>query len=284
MLVKDLLEVHRADLTPAERKLVPFLQDESLVIEFQSITKLADAADVSTPTIIRLARKLGFDGFPTLQKAIRDEVAERIKQPLAKLEAQVPAGRDDHLVHGFAQKVMENLNQTIGQLDYAMFDEVAGLLADVNNDLYLMGGRITRSNAHYFFNHLQIIRPNVMQVSSSPSVWPQTVLDMDERSVLIIFDIRRYEKELEKLSSIVAKQGARIILFTDQWGSPIERFAHHRFRTMVEAPSSWDSTIAMNFVVEAMIAKVQQLSPEQSSERIKDIEKMIGATEIFRRT
>ena len=117
MLVKDLLEVHRADLTPAERKLVPFLQDESLVIEFQSITKLADAADVSTPTIIRLARKLGFDGFPTLQKAIRDEVAERIKQPLAKLEAQVPAGRDDHLVHGFAQKVMENFISDLSQLE-----------------------------------------------------------------------------------------------------------------------------------------------------------------------
>lgn len=284
MLVKDLLEERRADLTPAERKLVPFLQDESLVIEFQSITKLADAAEVSTPTVIRLARKLGFDGFPALQKAIRDEVAQRIKQPLAKLQAQVPNEWGDHILHGFAQKMMENLNQTIAQMDYAMFDEVAGVLADTRNHLYLMGGRITRSNAHYFFNHLQIIRPNVELVSSSPSVWPQTVLDMDERSVLVIFDIRRYEKELEKLSGIVAQQGARIILFTDQWGSPIERYAHHRFRTMVEVPSSWDSTIAMNFIVEAMIAKVQHLSAEQSSERLKEIERMIGATEIFRRT
>ena len=61
VLVGDLLEQHKAELTPAERRLVPFLKSDSLVIELQSITKLADAAEVSTPTVIRLARKLGFE-------------------------------------------------------------------------------------------------------------------------------------------------------------------------------------------------------------------------------
>ncbi|MGI9510241.1 MAG: MurR/RpiR family transcriptional regulator [Geminicoccaceae bacterium] len=281
MLVRDLVRQHRSNLTAAERRIVPFLQDDSLVIELQSITKLADAASVSTPTVIRLARKLGFDGFPDLQNAIRSELAERIKQPLAKLEAQLPSAHQDHIVTSFAQRAVDNLNQTIGMLDFQMFDDVAKLLAQSDRHLFLLGGRITRSSADHFFNHLQIIRPNVSLLSSSPSVWPQTVLDMDHASVLIIFDIRRYQKELERLSELAAGQGAEIILFTDQWGSPIERFSGHCFRTTVEAPSSWDSTIAINFLVEAMIAEVQKQLSDLSADRILEMERMIGETKLF---
>ena len=281
-LVRDLLEHHKAELTPAERRLVPFLKDDSLVLELRSITNLAEAANVSTPTVIRLARKLGFGGFPSLHNAIREELAERIKKPLAKLKVQASASPEDHLVNGFAHQVMRNLNGTISQLDHDVFDDVANLLSDWGNKLYLTGGRITRSNADYFFNHLQIIRPNVTLLGASPSVWPQSVLDMDQTSVLIIIDIRRYEKELEKLAGLAESQGARIILFTDQWGSPIEKLSHRCFRTMVEAPSSWDSTIAINFLIETMIAQIQKLTPKRSSERIREMEKVIGVTNIFR--
>ncbi|MEK6248526.1 MAG: hypothetical protein N2C12_10135, partial [Planctomycetales bacterium] len=81
---------------------MPFLKDDSLVLELRSITNLAEAANVSTPTVIRLARKLGFGGFPSLHNAIREELAERIKKPLAKLKVQASASPEDHLVNGFA--------------------------------------------------------------------------------------------------------------------------------------------------------------------------------------
>ena len=284
LLVRDLIEQHKSEFTPAERRLVPYLRDDSLVIELRSITDLAQAANVSTPTVIRLARKLGFHGFPDMQNAIRSELAERIKQPLAKIEAEGPKGNADHITNRFALQVVENVNRTIGQLDYDMFDQVAEILADPKYKIYLRGGKISQSSAYHFFNHLQIIRPNVRMLGASPSVWPQTLLDMDQESVLILFDIRRYEKEIERLALLAASQGVKIVLFTDQWGSPIERIAHSCFRSMVEAPSSWDSTIAINLLIDALIAQIQILRPEQSSERIKEMERMIGVAEIFRKT
>ena len=148
--------------------------------------------------------------------------------------------------------------------------------------LHLLGGRITRSNAHYFFNHLQIIRPQVFLLDSSPSVWPQSLLDMGAHSALVIFDIRRYEKELEKLASLAVAQGVSILLFTDVWGSPIEPYASVCFRAAVEVPSSWDSTLAINLLVEALIAEVQSRRSVSSAERISALEKTIGESKIFR--
>ncbi|SMX27497.1 DNA-binding transcriptional repressor RpiR [Pelagimonas phthalicica] len=278
-LVGDLIRDKQSELTGAERRLTAVLLDDSLVPGLQSVTKLAESAEVSTPTIIRLARKLGFEGFPDFQNAIREEIAARMKEPLAKLE-EPSSANSDHIVSRFALAVSRNINATIDRLDPEEFDRVAAALADPNRALYVLGGRITRSNAHYFFNHLQIIRPNVHLLDSSPSVWPQSLLDMDERATLIVFDIRRYEKELERLASLVVGQGANIVLFTDQWGSPIEKYAAHTFRSLVEVPSSWDSTLSINFLIEALVAAIQALHP--STDRITALEEMIGESRIFR--
>ncbi|WGW04727.1 MurR/RpiR family transcriptional regulator [Tropicibacter oceani] len=279
-LIRDMLRDQQANLTAAERRLSATLLDDSLVAGLQSITRLAESAEVSTASVVRLARKLGFEGFSDFQNAIRDEVAARVKQPLAKLETTDVAGHCDHIISRFARAMSRNINATIDRLDVDEFEQVTDLLADPKRHIYLMGGRITRSNANYFFNHLQIIRPGVSLLDASPSVWPQSLLDMDENATLVVFDIRRYEKQLERLAKLVTQQGGNIVLFTDQWGSPIETYAAYCFRSMVEAPSSWDSTLAINFLIEALIAGIQARS--SGNDRIAALEQMIGAARIFR--
>ena len=280
-LIRDRLQERQADLTAAERRLTALLQGDTMVAGLQSITRLAEQAGVSTPTVIRLARKLGFDGFPAMQDAIREEVAARIKAPLAKLEPVPPGAARGHIVARFAEAAVTNLNRTLERLDLAEFDRAADLLADPARDLHLLGGRITRSNAHHLYNHLQIVRPRVHLLDASPSVWPQALLDVGERSTLVLFDIRRYEKEIERLAGLAVGQGAAIVLLTDVWGSPVERHAAVTLRAAVEVPSSWDSTLGLAFLAEALIAEVQRRAEASGANRIAALERTIGGTRLF---
>lgn len=282
-IVKERIQDRQGELTPAECQLADVLLRDYPVAGLHSITKFAEAAGVSTPTVIRLARKLGFDGFPELQAALRDEASAQIKQPILKREGW-PAGRKDSpAFRDFAEAVFDNLNHTIERLDPKSFDAIARCLSDPKRQVVLLGGRITRSNADYFFNHLQIIRPGVTLLSQSPNVWPQYVLDMGPKTVLVVFDIRRYEADLAKLAALAKERGAVIVLFTDQWGSPISKLADHVVNAMVEVPSSWDSTIAINLIVEALVAEVQARRGKVSRERIETLEEMFRATRIFRK-
>ncbi len=282
-IVKDQIQDLQAELTPAERQVVECLMRDYPVAGLQSITKLAGAAGVSTPTVIRLARKLGYDGFPALQGALREEAAAQIKQPILKNEGW-PQGRGDSpAFQGFAKAVFENLNGTIERLDPKTFNAVGARLSSPKRKIYLSGGRITRSNADYLFNHLQIIRPGVTLLSQSPNVWPQVILDMDKSAVLVLFDIRRYERDLAKLAGLAKDRGAEIVLFTDQWGSPVSKLADHVFNAMVEVPSSWDSTLSINLIVEALIAEVQRRRWGAAKDRIEALEDMFKSTRIFRR-
>lgn len=282
-IVKDLLHDRKADLTPAERLLSDSLLRDYPVAGLQSITRLAEAAGVSTPTVIRLARKLGFDGYPEMQAALREEASAQIKRPILKREGWPRGQRGSPAFHDFAEAVFDNLTHTIERLDPKTFDAVARCLADPERKIVLSGGRITRSNADYFFNHLQIIRPGVTLLSQSPNVWPQFLLDMGPDSVLVIFDIRRYERDLGKLAQLARDKGAVIVLLTDQWGSPISRIADHSFNAAVEVPSSWDSTLAINLIVEALIAEVQAQRWDTSKDRIESLEEMFRATRLFRK-
>jgi DNA-binding MurR/RpiR family transcriptional regulator len=269
-------------LTRSERQLASVLLQDYPMGGLQSITKLAAAAKVSTPTVIRMARKLGFDGFPALQDALREEVAAQIKKPISKRDAWMADASAEHPLNRFAGAVASNIRHTLDRIDIGVFDAVASLLANPKRDIYVAGGRITRSTADYLFNHLQIIRPHVTELGNSSNVWPQYLLDMDEQSVLVVFDIRRYESHLEKLACLASDRGAKVVLFTDQWGSPITRTADYAFNSLVEAPSSWDSTIAIMLIVEALIAEVQTTRWEESKERIEDLESMFNSTRLFR--
>ena len=171
LIVKEIIQDKTADLTPSERRLADVLLRDYPVAGLHSITKFAEAAEVSTPTVIRLARKLGYAGYPELQEALRDEASAQIKQPILKREGW-PADRKDSLAfRGFAEAVFDNLSHTIDRLDPKTFDAVAKCLADPKRPIFLSGGRITRSNADYFFNHLQIIRPSASRQTSGPSTF-----------------------------------------------------------------------------------------------------------------
>ena len=281
--VKDRLYDQAGALTPAERQLTSVLMRDYPVGGLQSITKIADAAGVSTPTVIRLARKLGFDGFPELQSAMRDEASAQFKTPIAKRDGWGDAKPVSAAFKAFAEAVFDNLSRTIDRLAPGDLDAISAVLADRQRPVFLSGGRITRSNADYFYNHLQIIRPAVTLLGASPNVWPQYILDMDRSAVLILFDIRRYESDLERLAELAKEREAEIILFTDQWGSPISRLADHVVNAMIEVPSSWDSTLAINLVIEALIAEVQSRVSESASGRIEALEEMFRTTRIFRK-
>lgn len=71
-------------LTRAERQLVDTLTENYPVSGLGSITRIAEAARVSTPTVARTVRKLGFGGFPELQDALRQKLEARMSDPIKK--------------------------------------------------------------------------------------------------------------------------------------------------------------------------------------------------------
>ena len=97
-----------------------------------------------------------------------------------------------------------------------------------------------------------------MHITSNSNAWPHYALDFEPGDVVVIFDVRRYENSTLKLAELANERGAEILLFTDQWMSPISQLATVSFSNQIAAPSAWDSNIVCMLMAEIVIAEVQE--------------------------
>ena len=75
-------------LTPAERRVAEVVLDRPQLVAFGTVADLAEAAASGAATVVRLAGKLGYDGFTGLQASVQHALAgqlrpaaERIREP-----------------------------------------------------------------------------------------------------------------------------------------------------------------------------------------------------------
>ena len=129
---------------------------------------------------------------------------------------------------------------------------------------------------------MQVIRGGLTLVPAS-SIWPHYALNMKAGDVLVVFDIRRYERDILRLAEVAKSKKLTLVLFTDQWGSPIAKHATYSFQSRIEAPSAWDSSVVTLFIIEALIAAAQTAGWAQTKNRMKFLEDLFDQTKMFRK-
>ena len=279
--VAELIRASLSELTRTERKLASSLMANYPVAGLSSITEVANRADVSTPSVLRMAKKLGFSGFPAFQAALRNEVEETLSNPIVKHEQWSRQAPAEHILNRFADTTIDNLSGTLRQIDHKSFDDLSELLIDESRKISVVGGRLTQSIADYFATHLQVVRDRVSLLPATPSQWPHHLLNLKPNDILIIFDVRRYESNLSDLARLADRRGVKIVLFTDQWMSPISSMAIHVFPVRIEAPSGWDSAVVTMFLVEALISAIEGKRWPQTRNRLHELEELFDETRRF---
>lgn len=92
MSLTSIIENTQVRLTDADRKLVSAILSNPTEVSYLSTTDIAERVNVHPATAVRLAKKLGFGGYPELRAYIQADIinnakpAERVRESLAQLE------------------------------------------------------------------------------------------------------------------------------------------------------------------------------------------------------
>ena len=281
--ISDLIHAKLDDLTRAERQLALSVLENYPASGLGPLAALAKGASVSVPTVARMVHKLGYTGYPEFQAALREELKAKVQTPIAKHDTWAEAAPSEHILNRFTDAVIDNIRLTLRQIDPDAFDTACGLMADGARHLYIVGGRITHTLAEYLFLHMQVIRPNLTHVQSTSNTWPHDLLNAAKGDVFVIFDVRRYENNTLRLAEMARARGAKIILMTDQWRSPVHQFADITLSTRIVVPSAWDSGVSTMLLVETMISAIQTLNWSETKTRMEALEEIFDETKLFRK-
>jgi len=256
-------------LTPNERRAAHRLLAEYPMAGLDTAARFGEAAGVSAPTVLRMIAKLGFSSYGAFQDGLKQELAAQRATPLTKGGIR-PAGDP---LDAFALAAIANLRATAENVPREEFDAAVRLIADPRRPLHVLGGRFTDAIAAYMAAHLRVLRPHVQHIEGQPAAWFDRLLDIGKQDVIVLFDIRRYSDDLVVFAERAARQGARIILITDPWLSPISKVARHVLPAHVPAPSVWDSSAGLLLLAEALTAAVAEQS-RVARDRLEALERL----------
>jgi DNA-binding MurR/RpiR family transcriptional regulator len=265
--VVERIRLHVGDMTPSERRIARALLAGPLTIGLESSSRLAERVGVSGPTVSRFAARLGFDNYAAFQAALREDVAARVMSPAEVFRRHVPRTGDDVL--GVAAGTMGvAVEETLAGLSSADFGLAAGLLSEARHVL-VVGGWFSHLLAGYLAAVLREFRPRVREVPPVAGERAAAIADVEKKDVVVAFDFRRYEQDTLEFSTAIHAAGARIVLFTDPWLSPIADIADAVLSARVVGPAPIESLTPTLAVVETLLTAVAERLGEAARHRIE---------------
>jgi len=305
MMVSAQIDAHLPQLTPAERRVAAVVADDPEAVAFGTVADVARRAGASGATVVRLAAKLGFDGFVDLQAAVREEMARRLRPASERIRR--PAAGD---VLGSALAVeMANVAATLDGVDRAAFDaavallsgpaaarssRAGGLLGGVSDPhggshapkpgrqghraqrgsgrVLVLSGDASSGVAALFADELSMLRPDVVLVTGSDVRVARLLADANPSDVVVVLDLARYDRAVLDAAGRAAEAGAVLVVLTDSALSPLASLAAVSFTASVTGAGPFDSHVGLLALANALLAGVAGRLRRSATDRLDQVE------------
>ena len=258
--------------TPTEKRAAHALLASYPFAGLETVAEFAARASMSAPSILRFVAKLGFNNYSDFQRELRSELEAQLESPVAKSpthESAATKRHGDELLYYMVDVMKTNIQLTCDSTVPGELRAVIKLLSEEKH-IHVSGGQFTGVYAAYLMAHLRMLRRGVSLLESHD--WRDRVLDMGRRDVLVIFDIRRYDKDAFKLATSARSKGATVVLITDAWLSPISQQSTYILPAHTKTGQNWDSTVGILLLCETLVSGVTHQLWPAAKERLIELE------------
>lgn len=272
MAIRDVLMRQDIALTPSEEKIVRLLLTDYPTSGLGTASSLARRAGVSDPTVVRLVVKLGYEGFSDFQEKLLAEVEARLHSPLLMMEAKRASASQDNTIVTYLHSIGAAIEKAVSATPLQSYDRAARLIMDARGDVVILGGRFSRHVAGMLASHVVQLRPGVRELGALSAQAFDTLVDLGRKDLLVVFDYRRYQLDVVAFAQQASARGVRILLFTDQWLSPIADQAEVTIVSPLEVASPYDTLAPAVAQMEGLVAHILATIGDAATARIKQLE------------
>ena len=99
-------------LTNTQHTIADFFLEHLDTLPFKRLEELADQIGVSTTSIIRFARSIGYQGYGDMQQDLQQSILGKVSLP-ERLKSSVQVEKEDHLLLQTFQADVDNIQETL---------------------------------------------------------------------------------------------------------------------------------------------------------------------------
>ena len=243
-------------------------------------SKLGRTVGVSESTVVRFAVELGYDGYPTMQKAMQEMVLNRLTS-VQRIEVANDRIGDQDILSLVLQSDMEQLRKTVSSVDRKDFSAAVNAILDARR-IYVLGVRSASALASFlgYYQNLMFEDVHTITASGTGQVL-EKLISAGPDDVVIAFSYPRYSTSTVTGASFCHSKGAKIVAMTDSRTSPLGQTSDFVLQTKSDMASLVDSLVAPLSVVNALVVALAARREEKLAKTFSRLEEIWEKYQVY---
>jgi len=281
--MEDILEKMKEmypTFSKGQKLIASYIIDHYDKATFMTAAKLGEEVGVSESTVVRFANEMGYDGYPRLQKALREVVKSKLTST-QRLEVSSVHIDSQSVLRSVLQSDLNKIRTTLEEADPVNFDAIVEAILKARK-IYILGVRSSAALASFMGFYFNLIFENVRLVhTTSVSEMFEQIINAEEGDVVIGISFPRYSRRTYKAMEFARNQGATVIAITDNENSPLAKYSDYRLYARSDMASFVDSLVAPLSMINALIVAIGLKRKEQVYGTLEKLEKIWDEYQVY---
>ena len=282
-MAKDILSVIQSGMSgfsKGQKLIANYIIESYDKAAFMTASKLGRTVNVSESTVVRFAVELGYDGYPSMQKALQEMIRNKLTA-VQRIEVANDRFGNQDILSMVLQSDVEKIRMTLDEIDRDAFDASVNAILEARH-IYILGVRSSASIASFLGFYFNYMFDNVRLVNtSSASEMFEQIVRVQAGDVVIGISFPRYSSRTVKALKFSSDRGATVIAVTDSMTSPLTPHATHVLLARSDMVSLVDSLVAPLSLVNALIVAVGRKKEKELSETFTELERIWDEYDVY---
>ncbi len=246
------IESGMSGFSKGQKRIAAYILENYDKAAFMTASKLGKLVDVSESTVVRFASELGYDGYPSMQRALQEMIRSRLTST-QRIQAAGDRLSGQDVLGAVLQSDIDKLREVVGEADRAEFNDVVERILNARH-IYILGVRSSSFVAGYlnFYMHLLFENVTLVQSNAAGEIFEQ-LFRIGPEDVMIAISFPRYSKVTMNTVKFAQDRGATIIAVTDNELSPVYQMSDAALLAPCEMISFVDSMVAPLSIMNALL-------------------------------
>jgi DNA-binding MurR/RpiR family transcriptional regulator len=252
------------DLPPKLKGAARVILDNPNLVATSSMRALAKRCEVTPPTMIRLAKTVGYESYDSFRKVFQDTINEQNFEKRADwLQRTSAVDGISSVVNEIATAGHDNLTQFYQELDLDAVCKAADIIIGAET-VHVVGAGGLHWIASYLHYVGKMALPQLRLPLNSGNGLVEDLISVVPGDVVICLAYHPYSRHGIEAAEFALSRGARLVYLSDSKAAPLASRADVLLLQKTTSPQFFPSMVAVMSALETLIAVIVARSGEKA--------------------
>ena len=263
-----------------QRAIAKFILENNEKAAFMTAGRLGETVKVSESTVVRFAARLGYDGYPGMQKALQELIRSSLTaaQRMDAARETMPGG---NILEKVLHANMEEIRNTLEKVSVEEFDSCVEAILNAKR-IFILGVRSSAAIAGFLYYYMNLLfeETELLENDIFGEIYGK-LIRLGPGDLLISVSFPRYSAQTLDFTKFARERGVTVVGLTDSRFSPLAQISDHTLISSNKMISFVDSLVGPMSLANALIVALSRKKEGELSSTFDKLESIWEHNKVY---